>query len=274
MRAAPLAALLLLASCAGGSPGSSPSGSLAVHQAETRSDWQVLDLRSGTLTALPTPPGSLANWSGALVPMRLIRGAIAAVGQEPGTFARQGDEVAGVVAPAPFAIAAQELTRGQWRLIAGSAPWEALEPASVRGQGGDELPATGISYAEAESALAGWSAAHGLRLVLPSAAEWELAARAGGGPCPWGGLPVPAAASWAVTADTVDPPGPRAAGGRLANAFGLVDCLGNAAELVSDGSARGGSWADALALARAANRLDLEAGTRHAGVGLRLAYRP
>lgn len=274
MRAAVLAAALLLAACAGASPGPSPGGGLAAHQAETRSDWQVLDLRSGAVAPLAGPPADLAAWSGALVPMRLVRGAVGALGQPAGSFARQADEAPGLAAPAPFAIAAGELTRAQWRLIAGSAPWESLQPAEVRGAGGDELPATGISFAEAETALAAWSAAHGLRLALPSPAEWEIAARAGGGSCPWGELPVPAAAAWAVTADTADPPGPRAPGGRLANAFGLADCLGNAAELVSDGSARGGAWCDPLALARAANRLELESATRHAGVGLRLAYRP
>jgi formylglycine-generating enzyme required for sulfatase activity len=278
MRLPVLAVLCLLLAACGSDPGPGPTGELAAHQAETRAAWQVLDLRSGRITPLDAPPADVAGdpaWRGPLLLLRLVRDATGTIGQQPGSFVHQEDEVAGLSSPAPYAIAVLETTRAQWRLIAGSAPWETLLPEGVRGSGGDDLPATGVSWAEADAALAAWSNNHGLRLTLPTPAEWEVAARAGGRSVyPWGDLPAAPAVDWVVCAETVDPAGPRPVGTRLANALGLVDVIGNAAELVSDGSARGGSWIDPLALTRAANRLELESATRHAGVGLRLVYRP
>jgi formylglycine-generating enzyme required for sulfatase activity len=275
--------LLLLAGCQAGSggatgalAGAAPSGAAGEALASTRAQWLVLDLGSGATLATATLDASSPAYRANLVALRLVSGATASLGSAPGTLAAQTDEPPGLAAPAPFYIAALELTRAQWRVLAGSAPWDQLD-APANPTTGEDLPATGITWAEAQAALARWNAGHGAHLALPSAAEWEVTARAGGGAVfPWGDdVRASVVRAYAVTWDTtLGSPGPRPVGGRLANALGLHDLCGNAAELVADGSARGGSWADATSVARPANRLALQSDTRHGAVGLRLAWRP
>ncbi|MCK6486799.1 MAG: formylglycine-generating enzyme family protein [Planctomycetes bacterium] len=276
MRRLALPCLLLLAAACSSGPQSAPTAALSASVTQVRAAWRVLDLRTGAVAAMEAVPGLAADpaYRDHLVAFRLVRDLTGATGQAAGSFARQDDEPAAVAAPAPLAIAAFELTRAQWRRLAGTAPWQQLVPAPAAG--GEDLPATGISFLDATAALAAWNAAHGQRLELPPADAWEIAARAGvGGPFPWGAsTDVGVAAAWAVTWDTGGAAGPLPVGRRTANALGLHDVAGNAAELTADGSARGGSWADALAMARPANRLLLAADTRHAGVGLRLSFRP
>jgi hypothetical protein len=132
----------------------------------------------------------------------------------------------------------------------------------------------------------------GLRCRLPSEAEWEYAARAGGS----GRLP----GNDALGGDDLDRIAVHAgnAGGAsravragLPNRLGLYDLLGNVWEwcqdtyapyplapsddpLANQGSqrvVRGGSWGDAPALLRVADRHALNADVRSAYVGLRLA---
>lgn len=275
--------LTALAGCQAGSGGATgalggtgPSGAAAAALASTRAQWLVLDLGSGTTVAAASIDSASPSYRAGLVPLRLVADATVGIGSAPGSLAAQADEPATVAAPAPFYLAALELTRAQWRLLAGSAPWDQLD-AAANPTAGEDLPATGITFAEAQAALARWNAGHGAHLALPSAVEWEAAARSGGtGAFPWGDdTRASIARSYAVTWDTtLGSPGPRPVGGRLANALGLHDLCGNAAELVADGSARGGSWADATSVARPANRLALLSDTRHGAVGLRLAWRP
>jgi formylglycine-generating enzyme required for sulfatase activity len=278
-RLAVILGLALAGGCGGGAGGATSTGNVGEDAAATRSPWRIIDLESGStetrleVADLQTNPA----YRDRLVVFRLIRAADHGVGQAPGTFARQSDEEARRVDPPPVAIAAFELTRAQWQRLAGTTPWLALAPAEVGfPAGAADLPATGMSAGEAEAALAAWSTTHGVRLHLPEPDAWEAAARGGiqtafpWGPTPASGTP----ADWCVVWDGGASPGPQAVGMRRANPLGLYDVVGNVAELVADGSARGGSWADPVALARLANRLELMPDTRHAGVGLRLAYRP
>lgn len=264
--------LLLVAALAGCGTGDGPSAAIE----DTRAAWQVLDLETGTVRQAAT----LADAAGAayqdrFIAFRLVRPGTVAIGA--GIFARQDDELAvAAMAVEPVYLAVCELTRAQWRRLAGNEPWQGLPGATA---GGDDLPALGLAADAVGTALAGWNAVHGHHLALPTAVQWEAAARAGSAASfPWGEAhDAGTIAAYAVTWETGVRTGavaPRPVGGRLANAWGFHDLCGNAWELVADGSARGGSWADALSLARPANRLDLDPAAALPTVGVRLAYRP
>lgn len=267
-------AALLTSGCPAGA--GSGGGASADAVAASRARWQVLDLRNGSVAPAEALPGLATDpaYRQHLVAFRRVE-AGGRIGQPVGTLARQTDEVLAPAGPAGFYIAALELTRAQWRAISGGEPWTALQPSAIAfAAAGDDLPVLGVSLQDAQALLAVWHAGHAARLALPTAVQWEVAARAGGnGLFPWGDDPRRVAAvAWAATWETVA--APQAVGGRRANAFGLYDVAGNAAELVAEGSAHGGAWCDPVILCRLANRLPLEPDTRHAGVGLRLLYRP
>ncbi|MCK6488562.1 MAG: formylglycine-generating enzyme family protein [Planctomycetes bacterium] len=285
MRVSLVLGALLLAGCQLGSgdpaaaalvPGTA-GGGLAQARAETGAPWLVLDLDLGTATAQALVPDLAANpaYRDRLLVLRRVDSGAGQAGQG-GSFARQGDETARTVLWQPFHIAACELTRAQWRRLGGGEPWRAASPAGLAGGGGDDLPATGMSAQQAAAVLAGWARGNG-RLALPAGDEWEAAARAGSAATwPWGEeRRASQVAGWAVVAETAGgADGPRPVGGRAANALGLHDLVGNVWELTADGAMRGGSWADALALARPANRDLLPPDTGHAAVGLRVVWRP
>ena len=155
----------------------------------------------------------------------------------------------------------------QWTRLAGTAPWTAPGAAT--------LPATGMSWREAATVLAGFSSQQGRHLVLPSPQQWEIAARGGTDTImPWGdSLLAASATAYARTAAEAGS-GPDPVGQRSANAFGLFDCIGNVWEFTGDGEMRGGSWADALCLARPANRDRLLPDDASPAVGLRVVYLP
>lgn len=264
--------LLLLASAGCGiGLGNGNGDALASDVASTRAPWLVLDLASGTVVGrTDAPAGDDANMHDRFIVFRRIEAGAATLGA--GDLARQDDEVVQRAQHPAYYLAAHELTRAQWRRLAGTEPWQDQPPVTG---GGDALPALGISFTAARSMVSGVHLAQGARVRLPTAVEWEVAARAGStASFPWGeGDTAGVAGLYAVTADS-GPGAPMPVGGRLANAFGLHDMCGNAWELTSDGAIRGGSWEDAVVLARPANRAAIEPDTRHEAVGLRLVYVP
>ncbi|MCK6490126.1 MAG: SUMF1/EgtB/PvdO family nonheme iron enzyme [Planctomycetes bacterium] len=276
-----LAAVLLAGCAVGGSggggagTGSAPAagGGVSASADAVRGEWQLLDLVSGAQQPLASLPDLAANpaYRGALVAFRRLQPG-GALGSPAGAFARQDDEPPqAVAADRAYYLGACELTRAQWRVLAGSEPWRGLPGEQA---GGDDLPALGVSLVAVQAALTRWNAGHSARLALPQPWQWELAARAGStASFPWGeDRRAAVAALHAVTAESGG--APRPVGGRQANAFGLHDLCGNAWELTADGTIHGGSWADALALARPANRAAILPDSVHATVGVRLVLIP
>lgn len=261
-----------VAGCGTGSGTSSGTDGdgLAAASALESAVWLRIDLEDGTVIVSEAEPASDGDRH--LVVRRIASGT-SRLGQPGSDFARQPDEVARAVRTGPFRIAATELTRAQWRRLAGTQPWTA-DPLSGAWPDRDDLPATGMGFAAATQAVSAWRRGGG-RLRLPTPAEWEVAAGGGQtGPFPWGdSRAFSESGRWAVTAESRRD-GPQPVGSLLANRFGLHDVCGNVWEYDSSGSIRGGSWADALALARPANSAASDADQGHATIGLRLVYDP
>jgi formylglycine-generating enzyme required for sulfatase activity len=272
--------VLALAGCGigvGGDGGQAPvvpavGSGIAGAAAGTRATWQVLDLGSGSVLSAESMPGLAGDpaYRDRLMAFRLVDLQVASLGQQPGSFGRQDDELAQTVAAPGFYLGAFEVTRGQWRRLAGSSPWDGLPGPSAADAGRDDLPATGLSAELVRAALGRWSA----RLALPQPWQWEAGARAGSAAAfPWGDdVRASVAGRYAATADTGGTLLP--VGSLAANPLGLHDLCGNAWELVADGSVRGGSWADALVLARPANRALPDPALAHPAFGVRLVLRP
>lgn len=143
----------------------------------------------------------------------------------------------------------------------------------VAARGFARRPVTHVSRADAEAYCRWLAAGTGVRVRLPTEAEWECAARGGihGARYPWGwGDPRKRACFASSGAGRV---------GRYApNAFGLYDMAGNVFEWCADGGAggtavvRGGSWAESdprmLCVYR---RVEMPAGYRDGDVGFRIA---
>jgi formylglycine-generating enzyme required for sulfatase activity len=146
---------------------------------------------------------------------------------------------------------------------------------------GDDLPATGVTWAEAKA----YCNSVGGR--LPTEAEWEYAARAGTTERYYDSL---ASIAWYEdnSGDHL-----HAVAGKSANAFGLYDMLGNVYEWVLDryynkyddtdttveqplaanasGVARGGAWTSGANDVRVTNRLALPPDAAEPNVGFRCA---
>jgi formylglycine-generating enzyme required for sulfatase activity/serine/threonine protein kinase len=184
-----------------------------------------------------------------------------------------------------FYLGETEVTQAQWRKIMGSNPSTFTDS--------EALPVEGVSWDDCQEFLR--KAGGGLR--LPSEAEWEYACRAGSatpfsfgasitpqqvnydGNYPYGG-----ASKGLYRKKTVP------AGSLPANAWGLHEMHGNVWEWCEDGGApypetgtsqpapaagtrvyRGGSWGSKACFCRSADRRSNEPGSKHYGVGLRLA---
>ncbi|MEM6330522.1 MAG: SUMF1/EgtB/PvdO family nonheme iron enzyme [Planctomycetota bacterium] len=158
---------------------------------------------------------------------------------------------------------------GLWKLLTGettkvdavTAPTALYDPSTTYESGEDpDLPAVTMTPYAARQYTKWLSAITGRDYRLPSEAEWEHAARGGGGG-PYGSGAGGAAVAadslgrHAWTADNSDFAA-QTAGGLAPNAWGLHDMLGNAAEWVLDGPRDSGpappaagpvAWADAVA---------------------------
>jgi formylglycine-generating enzyme required for sulfatase activity len=137
----------------------------------------------------------------------------------------------------PFALAATEVTRGQWRAVMGAEP-----PDMGLKDQTDQHPVVGVTWFEAVAFCAKLSAKEGKTYRLPTEAEWEYACRAGTTTAYWFGEK-PDLANMVCEAD---PPKdrskpfvrtrhcPATVAGAPPNAWGLHDMQGNVHEWCYD----------------------------------------
>ena len=180
-----------------------------------------------------------------------------------------------------FYIGVTEVTRGQYYTIVGNSHYA----------GRDSLPVTEVSWNDAVAFCARLSEKEGRKYRLPTEAEWEYACRAG------------TVGKFGLVNDSrrvrhyawcgENTTEPHAVGGKLPNAFGLYDTLGNVGEWCSDwydeqyyssspgtdptgplsGSfrvLRGGSWSNGPRNVRCAHRNDNTPDYRNYYIGFRL----
>jgi formylglycine-generating enzyme required for sulfatase activity len=155
-----------------------------------------------------------------------------------GTFQMGGDQfdfekpVHAVTIAKPFMLGRKEVTFAEWDACADAGGCQARP--SDRGLGRGDRPVTDVSWTDAKEYVAWLSRTTGKAYRLPTEAEWEYAARAG----------TATAYPWGATADkdranclgcTTQPLKHAVAAGQFpANAWGLLDMPGNAAEWVED----------------------------------------
>lgn len=117
----------------------------------------------------------------------------------------------------PYKIGVTEVSQALWKAVMGSNP-------SLRQ--GDDLPVENVSWYEVQEFIEKLNAESGMHFRLPTEAEWEFAARAGGSPNePAGGKSTKVAASGVSTSPLAT---------KTPNAYGLYDMSGNVAEWCSD----------------------------------------
>ena len=182
----------------------------------------------------------------------------------------------------PFALGRTEITIGQYAAFA-LATSRAMPACPDVGAAQTTLPMQCVSFEDAQAYVVWLSDKTGRVYRLPSASEWEYAARAGGEPTRADDL-----SSIAGTALA-----PRPAGSLPANGFGLQDMTGNVAELVADcwtpelaavptdGRPVGGAcsqrvlkdaaWSELALWSRPSARRAIAASTARPGVGFRVA---
>lgn len=241
----------------GGDGGGTPGGAGAVPLATA--PYLALEIASGNLTPLASAPDLDDN---AWTEERILFRRVSASGQDQ------------------FLMAVFELTQAQWLALGGSAVWSSV-PTSVVGSAAidDARPAFAVSYDDAQALVAGYQAARGVSLGVPTASQW--AAAAGSATWAWGDDDErDTVDAFAAVRETTSPDrGAEPVGTRSATS-GLYDLHGNVWEWTSPGEElRGGSWYDSLIQARSANGISASdvgftSATRHALFGVRLILRP
>lgn len=185
----------------------------------------------------------------------------------------------------PFAIGVYEVTVAEWSACVRDnacsklGNWSKENPNPL-------IPASDISFEDAQAFVAWLSVQSGRPYRLPSEQEWEYASRAGSASAfPWGDDVTPSQANYDHTQSyrgsmkTAYRGYPEAVNGYPPNAFGLYQMQGNVWEWTSgctDPSCRGrilrgGSFESAPVEIRAANRFALNPTRRRQDAGLRVA---
>ena len=219
--------------------------------------------------------------------MRVIPAGMATIGSPTSEKQRGHDEPvqAEAAIDKPFALGVYEVTVSEWAACVRDkacrpiADWSKENPNPL-------IPATGISYEDAQAFVAWLTVQSGLPYRLPTEREWEYADRAGATTAfPWGDAITPSDANYDQTASYAGSPTapyrgyPEAVNAYPPNGFGLYQMQGNVWEWsagCSDQSckvryARGGSFESTPAELRSANRFAITGGKKRDDMGLRVA---
>jgi hypothetical protein len=232
--------LWITASCGGGGS----SGTTNYQPSIGNGSWLVIDLTTGSTTAVESDPG--IGSATTLVLARLDANAF---------------------------IGVTEISKGQWTTVMGTAPWSDITPQILGdGASGDPArPANNISFTEAQAFIAAIRALTRLSATLPTAAQYQEAI--GPGPWPWGSATDAATVGpFASVTDTSATVGILRAVGTATPANGFYDIIGNVREWTTAGTAFGGSSLDSLKSIQASPEIQTVGPTiSHPLYGLRLA---
>jgi formylglycine-generating enzyme required for sulfatase activity len=132
----------------------------------------------------------------------------------------------------PFAIGRREVTFEEWDKCAEAGGCK-YRP-SDRDWGRGDRPVINVSWVDAKAFVAWLSQKTGQTYRLPTEAEWEYAARGGADTTFWWGREVGSRQANCADCNTGEAARTVPAGTFKANAFGLFDTAGNAAEWVED----------------------------------------
>lgn len=272
---------LALAACSG-----SGSGDLAADAAIDGSAYVALDLASRRVVPVATPidAGDPA-WRDGRILFRLLPAAPASLGRPVGDDLTEEDErPLRPMTTSRYWIGVFELTQAQWERLAGTTPWYEAVPFGVQDAFiSPARPAIALTPEAVVEAVAGW-APDGWTLDAPSEVEWERACLGGTADrYAWGNVETALAVAADATpyaiwdADGSGGSRPRPVGSSRANAAGIFDMHGNAAEIVharaGGWEARGGAWDMPPLACRASNHLPLAATTAGWNLGVRLVLR-
>ncbi|MBA2699403.1 MAG: formylglycine-generating enzyme family protein, partial [Nocardioidaceae bacterium] len=224
------AGIASLAGCGGGG-----GGGVTTDVGILTSDYQVLDLTTGTVESRQSLPDLLTNpaYKTTKMVFKAVYTGSGVVGALPGEFGFQADEGRTGVDVTKYYLATFEVTQKQWENLAGTTPWTSGQAVSVAGGAAsvaDGKPAFNLSYQAIKDVLDARNAAWTPTLALPTNSQWEYACRAGATSLyAWGDSHAPSVVSpFARTWETLaSGTGPGLVGGRSANAFGLYDMHGN-----------------------------------------------
>lgn len=119
-------------------------------------------------------PNNFINRGG--MRFRLVRAGSFTMG-DPGPFMERNESIGAheVFVSCPFYLAETPVTRGQWKSLMGTTPWDEDGPDTNT----PDHPATHVSQAAAVKFCDRMSAKGKLSYRLPTEAEWEYACRAG-----------------------------------------------------------------------------------------------
>jgi formylglycine-generating enzyme required for sulfatase activity len=219
--------------------------------------------------------------------MRVVPGGTALIGSPGAEPGRGRDEPLQrtVAIDRPFAMGVYEVTVSEWAACVQDkacrpiADWSKENPNPL-------IPATGISFEDAQAFVAWLSVQSGKSYRLPSEAEWEYAARAGSADAfAWGATISPSDANYDQTASYRSSPTapyrgyPEAVNAYPPNSFGLYQMSGNAWEWTQGCAdqqcrsriARGGSFESTPGELRLANRFAIASGRKRDDLGIRVA---
>ena len=186
-----------------------------------------------TPTATPTPETLTVMLPGN-VPIEFIlvrRGSFTMGANDPPYSGPAESPPHTVEIPRRYYLAKYELTQRQWLALMGS--WPQFPPTVATGIG-DNKPAYYISWDDGHNFINALNALGQGTFRMPTEAEWEYACRAGSTTRYYFGDDGTQLSSYAWINVNNTPAGVKDVGGKLPNAWGFCDMLGNADEYVED----------------------------------------